>query len=528
MKIKNTLLSSALVFVLTGCAINYPMSNNTSSSKGNWLSSFINGLNNTSTNKISSSDSAQSNKPGTVILDIYATNDFHGRVSENSSQNEPGIAKLATYLDDRKEENPEGYIYINSGDYWQDTYESAYNKGSLLTECLDLMECEAMALGNHEFDWGVDVIRDNKELVSYTKFLGANIRNYPNTNEPVDFAEPYKIIERGDIKIGIIGAIGQNQITSITSSNWEDITFLPHAPIVKELSDELRVEKDCDVVILSIHADESATNGNEITRVSPVSNKKYVDAVFCAHSHQREVTYYNDVPFVQAGDHGRNLSHIQLQYSDGNVTFKKAAYEGYGLMNKCEPDQEIQSVVDKYFTNEFISEKNKVHGTINGSSYINSDTAGRILAKATYELLDSEGIDCDIVINNGARDEVYSGSMTSEKIFNMVPFTNKTLVVNNIKGSDIILECVNHNNPYYMPNSSLTINANSYYKVACIDYLMLHKSARRYYDYFSSYNPSNLVYTIEKYPNVIVEDYLQNHKTINTSEFLTSNYTCLS
>ena len=49
------------------------------------------------------------------------------------------------------------------------------NKGALLTECLDVMECETLSLGNHEFDWGVNVIRDNKVLVSYTKFLGANI-----------------------------------------------------------------------------------------------------------------------------------------------------------------------------------------------------------------------------------------------------------------------------------------------------------------------------------------------------------------
>lgn len=499
-----------------------------STSQSNSISSsIISSLPISSSTNNSSMQSSSSNitKPTEMLIDIYSTNDFHGRISENSSLYEPGIAKLATYLDNRKAENPNGYIYINSGDYWQDTYESGYNKGALLTECLDLMECEGLALGNHEFDWGTDVIRDNLQYTSYTKFLGANVRKYPNTNESVDFAEPYKIIERNGLKIGLIGAIGQDQITSITSSNWEDITFLPHVNVVQNLSDELRNDKDCDIVILSIHADESVSGGNELTRVSPNTNKKYVDAVFCAHTHQREVVYYNDVPFVQAGDHGRNLGHVQLQYKDGKVTAKVAEIEGYKLMNSLKADVEIQQVIDRYFTDDFIAQKNKVHGTINGT--INSQRIGNVLAKATYELLDEKNIDVDVVINNGTRDEVASGSMTSEKIFNLIPFTNKTLVVKNIQGKDIINECVNYGYPYYMPDTSLKIESNKYYTVACIDYLMLHKNSSRNYNYFSSYKPANLIYTIEEYSNTIVEKYLQKYGTINTNDYIGTNYNCM-
>lgn len=526
--IVNSSTNSSTNHISTSSGSNITFSSETSSSSTNSvISSVISSSLITSSISSSSSVSSSSStlKPSEMLLDIYSTNDFHGRVSENTSLYEPGIAKLATYLDDRKAENPEGYIYLNAGDYWQDTYESGYNKGALLTECLDLMECEIMALGNHEFDWGTDVIRDNLQYTSYTKFSGANVRKYPNTSESVDFAEPYKIIERNGLKIGLIGAIGQDQITSITSSNWEDITFLPHVDIVQELSDELRSEKDCDMVILAIHADESVAGGYELTRVSPVTNKKYVDAVFCAHTHLREVVYYNDVPFVQAGDHGRNLGHVQLQYKDGKVTAKVAEIEGYKLMNSLKADVEIQQVIDRYFTDDFIAQKNKVHGTINGT--IDSERIGNILAKATYELLDEKNIDVDVVINNGTRDEVASGSMTSEKIFNLIPFTNKTLVVKNIQGKDIINECVNYGYPYYMPDTSLKIESNKYYTVACIDYLMLHKNSSRNYNYFSSYKPTNLIYTIEDYSNTIVENYLQKYGTINTNDYIGTNYSCM-
>ena len=538
------LVSSFILLTLTGCPLDATNPNiSSSSSTSSALSSSLTSstlssssssiILNDSTSQITSSNSSSystskddvNNKE--IILDFYATNDFHGRISENTSESEPGIAKLATYLKNKKNENKNGYIYLNSGDYWQDTYESGYNKGKLLTECLDIMECETMSLGNHEFDWGQDVIRENKKLTTYTNFLGANIRKYPNTTEQVDFAEPYKIIEREGLKIGIIGAIGQKQITSITSSNWEDVTFLPHADIVKELSDDLRVNKDCDIVILSIHADESQSESSEITKVSNLSNKKYVDAVFCAHTHSRNVTYHNNVPFVQAGDHGINVSHVQLKYENGNVSVNEAEYEGYNLMRNLEADQEIQKVVDRYFTQEFINDKNKVHGTILGDETIDSQLAGNILAKATYDLLKENDMECDIVINNGSRDYVSSGEMTSEKIFNMIPFTNKTLLVKNISGNDIIKECKSYSNPYYMPNPNLEIKSSGTYTVACIDYMMLHKNAYRNYDYFNSYDSKNLLATIETYPNEIVEGYLNTNKTINTSDYRTINYRCL-
>lgn len=507
------------------------ISSSTSSSINNSSSSTISNSPISSSTPVISAPSSSSSTiiedTGPKLIDIYATNDLHGRISSGTSY-VPGIARLSTYLKQKKAENQDGFIYINSGDYWQDTYESGYNKGKLLTECLDILECETLTYGNHEFDWGIDIIKENLQYTSYTTFLGANIREYPNTSKQVDFAEPYKIVERDGLKIGIIGAIGKGQITSITSSNWEDITFLDHAPIVKELSDELRSEKDCDIVILSIHADEADSAGSEITKVSPVTNKKYVDAVFCAHSHQREIKYYNEVPFVQAGQHGQNLSHVTLQYHEGEVEVLKAEHEhGFRTMSQCFPDPEIEDIINKYFTEEYFNDKDKVHGTISGSGSMDKATSGNLLAKATYEKLQEEGVEVDIVINNGSRDSVSVGTMTSEKIFNMIPFTNKTIVARNIKGQDIINECVNYTNYYYMPDPTLKINSNSYYTVACIDYLLLHKGTNRNYNYFSSYKESNVIYTIEEYCNSIVEWYLQKHGTVAKTDFSGTNYNCL-
>lgn len=525
MKKGNLCLLFSFILIISGCKVKE--------------SSFISSFKSDNSNSLSCSSSISSSlntsttitsvSSGEVIeektIEIYAFNDFHGRISENIYENEPGISKLASYLEKQREISDE-VVVINSGDYWQDTYESGYNKGKLLTECLDVMKVDAFTLGNHEFDWGIDVIKNNKELSTYTSFLGCNIVDY-STNELVDFVEPYKIIEKDDIKIGIVGAIGKYQLTSITSSNWEDITFLDHTNIVKNLSDELRVEKDCDIVLLSIHADEEDTNPYEISKVSPVSNENYFDAVFCAHSHQNEITTYNGVPFLQGGSHANYLSNVSITILNDEI--KDISYENkpFSIVSSCLENENIEKIKDKYFTDEYYEKKDKVLGTITGS-YVSSTICGRILAKATYDLLLDNNVDADIVINNGARSSGSAGEMTSEEIFNMIPFTNKTIVAKNILGEDIIKECVRYENPYYMQDSTLKIESDKYYTVACIDYMMLHKNTNRNYDYFNSFKKENIVYTIEDYCNVIVENYLLENKVINYQDYLGSNYTCLN
>ena len=109
-------LSSLILVSLTGCPLNITYSpnnggnNSTNSSKdssslsnnqSSSSTSFITNSNNSSTSSNNSSTSFDNKE---IILDLYASNDIHGRISENINEDEPGIAKLATYLNNRKNE----------------------------------------------------------------------------------------------------------------------------------------------------------------------------------------------------------------------------------------------------------------------------------------------------------------------------------------------------------------------------------------------------------------------------------------
>ncbi|MDD7735450.1 MAG: metallophosphoesterase [Bacilli bacterium] len=521
------ILCGLLLLSLSSCNF---FNGNTSSSEESSINSIDSSIFDSDTSSSSSIISSSSNNQTTSevkTIDFYAINDFHGRISSRSDEDAPGISKLSTYLKTKKEENPNGYVFVSTGDTWQDTYESGYNKGALISKCLEEMECEAMSLGNHDFDWGIDVIKTNQELSPNCTYLSANVYNFPNENEFAFVGKEYKIIERDDVRIGIIGTIGSTQNTSITSSIWENLSFKRTTPIVQSLSDKLRLENNCDVIMWLNHADYDDSDSENVTAISPISNKRYVDAVFNGHSHQRETYLRNGVPFVQAGSHGVNVSHISLSLDKNkNVIDIDYGYEGYGQISRCQEDPSINQIISEYFTSEYLAKKDSKVGTLSSNKgYVDKYYAGSLLAKATYDMYEEEMKDVDIVMNNGSRSSISSGQVTIENIFNLLPFTNYTYVCKGIKGKDILNE-MNYLY-YYLPDSSLEILDDQEYTIACIDYNLLHKNKDRNYDYFPSFKKENVQYIIEDYSCDIVANYLNIKKAISESEFYGPNYKSL-
>lgn len=533
------------------------------SSCGGGSTSTSTNTSDSSTSTSSSSSTSEEKKNGQI--DLYCINDFHGRVSQTISTNsygystyESGVSRLATYLKTKEADNPNGSVFLNAGDMWQDTYDSAMNKGELLTKAMVEMKCEAMALGNHEFDWGIDTIKANRALAESdsndTKFtfLGCNIYNYSTNTQASDLCAPYKVIQRGDIKIGLIGAIGANQITSITSSNWENLTFVNPVSIVKSTSDYLRSEQNCDLVVYMFHGKLDDSSYQALSATSSLTNKPYVDAGFLGHSHSFESVLYNGVPWIQSYQHGAVLGHVTLSITDGSTSCTyypkydadssyRGRYEcgygnGVGSIYASSEDSGVNAIVNSYLTSSFVSTKNAVVGTLtNMTSTTVGKEIGNIQAYATSKYLDelrSGGAsipNVDIVINNGNRDQITTsdGKITRENVFNLTPFTNKTIIAN-VLGSNIINECITYSNPYYLPGeASLVIDANATYTVACIDYLLLHKNAYRNYDYFNSFNGEKR-YVVDKLPYDIVADYLIAKSTFDMSTLSGAAYTGLS
>lgn len=460
----------------------------------------------------SSSNPMSSTIPNiTRTVDLYASNDFHGAIKPSGY--EMGAVKNFTYLK-QKGISP-NTVVMGSGDFFQGSIESNYNRGALLTELMMEANFTAYVIGNHDFDWGGSYIARNRDLTPQVSketkkipFLGANIYDFNIATKTVgDFAdelcEPYttKVLENG-LKVGIIGTIGSNQITSIVAKYADPYTFLEPATYVKKYSDELR-EAGCDVVIWNNHAPMADTLSNyrnyDLTQLSPISGERYVDAVFCSHSHAFEMDEINGVPVVQAGNNGRGIARVTLSVNPNGSVFSDlfTTYYTSQILVALADDATIKQIVDHY-GNETTPLANKVVGTSNGVFSKNNFSGGAtvpnlvVAAAADYinksTSLNNLGITA--VISNLARDDLPSGSITYSNLFKSIPFDNNILIMN-VKGSDIIDEVQymsgsSYANSTYLFNTDQKYNFNTFYKIAVLDYVGTHRNISRNYDYFPS------------------------------------------
>ena len=138
-------------------------------------------------------------------ITVIGTTDLHGNIwgysyEDNKETTNNGIARVYSYIESVRKENPGNVVLIDDGDTFQGTIltDDIYNKQDgkhPMVSVLNFMKYDAMALGNHEFNFGLDLI---KRIQKQAKFpiLGANVR-YKNGKE---FAKAYTIIKRGGVK----------------------------------------------------------------------------------------------------------------------------------------------------------------------------------------------------------------------------------------------------------------------------------------------------------------------------------------
>ena len=177
-----------------------------------------------------------------TILHIYTLNDFHGMIFP--SEDSAGISKIGKYLIDRKKENKESTLIISSGDMFQGSAVSNMSKGMVVVSLMNIIEFDAMTIGNHEFDWTIDTIlkyndnnTGNGEL--NCKYLACNII-CKDTGDLAPWAKPYEVINRGKYKIGILGMIGSNLEYDIFKPNIEGYEFTDEYKAAKKYVPILR------------------------------------------------------------------------------------------------------------------------------------------------------------------------------------------------------------------------------------------------------------------------------------------------
>jgi len=368
-------------------------------------------------------------------LNIYYINDTHGAVLENGGQ--MGMARIGNLIMDEKDKSPENTLFIGGGDLLQGTMISNYFYGESMMHLLDHMGMDAFVIGNHEFDWGLEVVTDffNPNHEGYqVKFplLGANVFIENTTIRP-DFIEPYTVIQKGQIKVGIIGLMGFGLESSIATSRIEGYYFADPVLWTAHYARELRELHQVDIVIATIHGDSDFTNAG----IGNLSGDARVDAVFNGHRHQVDISNYQraglNMPIIQSGANGTHVGKLTLHINQKNQISSLTALN---LNSSNEPrlrqaHPELTSIVNMYYDAiEHLYEDVIINS---GSSYTRNE-----LSEYMATLI-RKAADADIGIHNygGTRASLgYHEGITVATLYDIFPFDNKIKVVT-LRGSII-------------------------------------------------------------------------------------------
>ena len=273
--------------------------------------------------------SAQSNlliEKGFTKLTILYTNDQHSRIEafpENDAKfsGEGGFAKRAALIEKIKSED-KNVLLLDAGDIFQGTPYFNYFHGEIEYKLMSLMGYDAVTFGNHDFDMGCENILKQMPHANFD-FINCNY-NFENTvlakNKKIT---PYKIYNKGSLKIGILGV-------GIDLENLVDIKFTKgisyNDPIenANKIANILKNDEKCDYVICLSHLGFKYDT-NKISDLILAEKTKNIDLIIGGHTHtflENPSIILNsenkDVQITQVGWAGIWLGKIEVYFSSYN------------------------------------------------------------------------------------------------------------------------------------------------------------------------------------------------------------------
>ncbi|MGA2333145.1 MAG: 5'-nucleotidase C-terminal domain-containing protein [Syntrophales bacterium] len=378
---------------------------------------------------------AKENVP--VDLTILHVNDTHGRIlpyiegTSGDGQMVGGAAYLARMIEEERSKNPDGILLLSAGDMFQGTPVSNLFKGRSVTDVMNYLKFDAMAIGNHEFDWGMDVLR---QLIGSSRFpyLSANIKDERGRYLPG--VKPYIIVERKKVKIAIIGLTTPEvpyltkpgRLKHITVDRPEDI--LP--PLIKRAKDEGAV-----IIIVLSHLGLDADR-------DLAQRTADIHVIVGGHSHtalENAVVVGNTI-IVQAGAYGLYLGVLKLKIDPDTgriITHTEETELEKVMADKDRPyDKELATIIHAYY-GRIEKEYSKVVGETSVPLVRYHQRESNIGNFICDTMRKNTGADMAFINSGAIRNNIPRGRITLEQVFTLLPFDN-VLVTMKLTGKKIL------------------------------------------------------------------------------------------
>ena len=393
-------------------------------------------------------------------LVLVHTNDVHGRIVEEKGRDKTtsvvGDAKLATVIENERAKKDQTTVVVDAGDAFQGLPISNSTKGEARAEILNKMNYDAMAVGNHEFDFGLDEAKKYKQILKFPLLSSNTYVNGARLFEASTIIDKDKSV-KGD-EVVVIGVTTPETATKTHPKNVQGVTFKDPIPevlnVVKEIQAKAKATGDdykTYVVLAHLGVDTTTPNewrgstlADELSKSPLLKGKRVV--VIDGHSHTVESkTYGDNVTYNQTGSYLNNIGKVTLKPNSllGTPSLIKASET-----TNVTPNAEVKKLVDqlkaKYDAeNAVVVVKNspvELSGT-RENVRVRETNLGNVVADSLYEYGQTGFKNkADIAVTNGGglRETIAKDKpITRGSVIAVLPFGN-TISQISVTGKDVL------------------------------------------------------------------------------------------
>lgn len=261
-------------------------------------------------------------------ITILHTNDVHSHIepfgpNEGKKSNKGGIARRASLIQNLRASNPNTLLF-DAGDIFQGTPYFNYFEGQLEFKLMSMMKYDAATIGNHDFDNGITGLHKQMPHAKFD-FISSNY-DFKNTILS-EVVQPYKIYFKDGIKIGVFG-LGVQLDGLVSPEYYKETKYLNPVEITQDITNILKQEKKCDLIICLSHLGYEYENQNTISDISLAKKTKNIDLIIGGHTHtflEKPTQVLNSAGEIvlvnQVGCHGIYLGKIDFYFENKHKFF---------------------------------------------------------------------------------------------------------------------------------------------------------------------------------------------------------------
>lgn len=371
---------------------------------------------------------------------ILHTNDVHGRIVEEKGV--IGDAKLAAVIDEERAKNPSTLV-VDAGDAFQGLPISNSSKGEERAKILNEIGYDAMAVGNHEFDFGLDEAKKYKEILNFPLLSSNTYINGARLFEASTIVDKDKNVV-GD-EFVVIGVTTPETATKTHPKNVQGVTFTDPISEVNKVIDEIEARATAEgktyknyVVLAHLGVDTTtpiewrgSTLAEELSKNPKLKGKRVT--VIDGHSHTVQSTTYGDnVTYNQTGSYLNNIGKITYQANQllGNPQQISAA-STKNVVPNAKVAAMVQKIKEQYDAENAKVVRDNSPVELNGQREnvrVRETNLGNVVADALYEYGQtgfSHKTDLAVTNGGGLRETIAKDKpITKGSVIAVLPFGN--------------------------------------------------------------------------------------------------------